>query len=226
MPSRLADAQIAAQQRLRALVTRGVTGRWQSLAGYDEGDVDAFITAVVPFVAAANRQSVTLTDAYVARALGRQPLGVNVQDVLNSLRGDTTPDQLYRRPFVTVWTALSKATPYDQAVAAGLARATDIAAADVQMAQRAALQAVQDADPRIRGYQRAPDGGACSYCLMIAGAFVKDAAAMPLHPHCGCTLEPVEDDVAASSVPDGVAVHDHGELGPVLADPAHSFDSL
>lgn len=220
-PPRLADAQITAQERLRALVTRGVTLQWQGLPSYDEEYVAPFIAVVVPFVLAANRQSVLLTDAYLARALGRQPLGVDAARILGELRGSVTPEQLWRRPFVTVWTALSKATPYDQAVHAGLARATDIGVADVQLAHRATLQAVQAAEPRIRGWQRRADANACSYCQMIDGAFVKSADVMSLHPGCGCSLEPQFVDVQPTPEPDGVEVYEHGELGPTIGSAEH-----
>jgi hypothetical protein len=226
VPSRLANAQITAQERLRALTQRGLTNAWTRLPGYDEEHVAAWLARAVPFVAAAQRQSVLLTDAYLARSLERPPVGVDAAAVIASVRGSTSSIEVYRRPFVRVWMALSKSTPYEQAVAAGLAHATASAAADVQMAQRAAMQFVQQSDRRIRGYQRVADGGACLYCSMIDGAFVRTADAMPLHPHCGCTLEPVEDDVEDSTPPDGVEVFEHGELGPMLGDPAHDHTVL
>jgi hypothetical protein len=207
-------------------VSRGIALRWRGLPGYDEEDVAPFVAAVVPFVLAVNRQSVLLTDAYLAMAAGRQPLGIDAIRILGALRGAVTPDQLYRRPFVTVWTALSKTVPYEQAVLAGLARAMDIATADVQMTQRATMQAVQDAEPRIRGWQRVADANACAYCRMIDGAFVKRADVMPLHPGCGCGLEPQYVKVEPTPVPEGVAVHEHGELGPVIGSAEHDFTSL
>lgn len=223
MPSRLADAHIVAQQRLRALATRGVQLRWQQLLGYDEEHVHPFVAAVVPIVAAVQRQSIRLTDAYLARALERRPIGVDATAVIASLRGAATPEQVYRRPFVTTWTSLSKGNPFEQAVAAGLARATATAAMDVQMAHRGALQTVQERDPRIRGYRRVADANACAFCSAIDGAFVKSADAMALHNGCGCGLEPIEEEPSASPLPDGLAVREHGELGPVLGDPSHDF---
>lgn len=223
MPSQLARTHLTAQERLRALVTRGVMLRWQQLPRYDEENIDPFVSSVVPLVLAAQTRSVLLTDAYLARALDRRPIGVDVGAVIASLRGDTTPAQVYRRPFVSVWTALSKGEPIERAAAAGLARATGTAAMDVQMAHRGALQAVQDRDPRIRGYQRVANAGACQFCSMINGAVVKSADAMALHNNCGCGLEPIEHEPPVPSLPEGVAVHEHGELGPVLGDPSHDF---
>lgn len=226
MSTALTRAHIVAQERLRALASRGVRTAWTGLAGYDEDDVDGFLSRVVPFTLAAQRQSILLADAYLARSLERPPVGVDAADVLASLRGDATPEQVYRRPFVTVWTALGNSTPYEVAVAAGLARAVSLAVTDVQLAHRATLQAVQDADPQIRGYRRVADAGACTYCSMIDGAFVRSADAMPLHPGCGCGLEPVQSAVSSTPAPADVAVREHGELGPVLGSPEHDFTSV
>ena len=226
MASRLADAHIELQRRLRALAARGVTNAWRRLPGYNDRDVDQFLSLVLPLMDAAQRQSILLTDAYLARALGRRPVGVDAARVIASLRGGMSPAEVYRRPFVTVWTALSNDVALDQAIAAGLARATSTAAMDVQLAHRGGMQAAQDADPRIRGWRRAADAGACAFCSMIDGAFVKSADAMPLHNHCGCGLEPLEDFPAVSPLPDGVAVREHGELGPMLGDPSHDFTIL
>lgn len=43
----------------------------------------------------------------------------------------------------------------------------------------------------IVGWRRVANAGACIYCQTLEGAFVKSADAMPMHPGCGCTLEPV-----------------------------------
>lgn len=223
MPSRVVSAQLTAQERLRQFAVKGVTLRWNGLAGYDEEDIEGWLAAVVPLILAAERQSVLITDAYVARMLGRQPLGLNAVEIINAIRGNVSTYQVYRRPFVTVWAALSRGTPYENAVAAGLARAQATARMDVQLAHRAALQSVQEREPRIRGWKRAADDGACEYCVRLNGAFVRSANAMPLHAGCGCGLEPVESVQRETPIPDGVAIHEHGEYGPTIADPNHKF---
>lgn len=221
----LARAHIALQERLRALTGAGVAAIWNGLPGYDEKDVDAFLRATVPLVIAAQRQSVAVTEAFLARAIGRRPIGVDPGDIIGAAaRNGTPPVEVYRRPFVTVWAALKAGTAFADAVAAGRARAASTAEMDVQLASRGTYAAVQAADPSIRGYRRVADGGACEFCLLVDGAFVKSADAMALHNRCGCGLDPVlGEPVAATAVPEGVAVHDHGELGPVLTDPAHHF---
>lgn len=224
--SALADAQIEAQRRLRARIVAAFAGAWGRMPGYDEADVPAWLAFAVPASLAAQRQSLAVTNAMLARAAGRAPLPLDTAGVLAGLRGGADPREVQRRPFVTVWTALKAGDAYSDAVAAGLARAQAGAAADVALAQRATMQAVQDADPGIRGWQRAADPGACEYCQAIDGAFVRRADASPLHPHCGCTLEPIFEPVAESPLPEGVAVSRHGELGPVIGDAEHSFARL
>lgn len=197
---------------------------WTGLPSYDEGNVPQFVSQAVPLVIAGQRQSARLTAAYIQIA-ARRPVSIDLAQI--STRNGADPREVYRRPFVTVWTALKAGSEFDAAIAAGLARATSTAATDVQLAHRAAYGEIQRADPAIRGYRRAADGGACDFCRLIDGAFVKSADAMSLHSHCGCGLEPVIDErPSIDPLPEGVAVHEHGELGSVLGDPAHSFDDL
>lgn len=222
----LVSAHIEAQARLRGLVSRAVQGIWTGLPGYDEENVANWLARVVPVVLAGQRQSAALTDAFIARAMRRAPIGIKAETVTGAAaRNGVAPQEIYRRPFVTVWTALGNGQALEQAVTAGLARARSTAAMDIQLASRSTLTAIEQADGDIRGWQRVADPGACEFCQQVDGAFVKSAAAMPLHNHCGCTLEPLTSRAGTSPVPDGVAVHMHGELGPVLTSPDHHFTS-
>jgi hypothetical protein len=215
------DAQIEAQRRLREIVVRAVQNAWTGLGQYNAPDVARFLAVVVPLIVAAQRYSVTLSDAYVARVLGRHPLGLDPAPILATLRGDTTPQSVYRRPFVTVWSDLAAGSPYEAAVAAGQARAEASAAMDVQLASRAGLQAVQDADPRIRGWERKADPGACPYCRLLDGVKLARADAAATHPRCGCSIVPRTQRTEPDPLPAGVTVWDHGEYGATLGDPAH-----
>lgn len=220
----LVQAHIAAQARLRAIIARAVAAIWAALAGYDEADVETWLAQVVPVVLAGQRQSIALTDAYIAQELERAPLGLDPAPLIGAAaRGGTPPEQQWRRPFIAVWSARSEGVEHADAIARGGQRAAAMGATDIQLSHRAALQAAQDADPAIRGYRRRADGDACRFCRMVNGAFVKRATAAPLHPHCGCGFEVVRDEQPTTALPDGVAVHEHGELGALLADPAHAF---
>lgn len=113
---------------------------WTALGSYDEKDVERFLARAVPLTIAAQRQSVSVTDAYLARFLGKRAIGVSPRGV--KVRNGVTPQEAYRRPFVTVWTALDEGTQWADAVKAGGARAEGMIAFDVQSAMRATLAAV------------------------------------------------------------------------------------
>lgn len=237
VPPSSADAQITAQARLREIIVRAVQNAWDSLGSYDNADVRRFLSFVVPMIVAGQRQAVSLSDAYVARVLNRAPLGVDPAPVIAALRGGTPPQTVYRRPFVTVWSDLAAGKPYEDAVHAGGARAQASAAMDVQLAHRAGMQAVQDADPSIYGFARKADPDACPYCTLLDGAYVKRADALAMHARCGCALEVLTGPhPRAARLPDGrkvselrpqdepqagVTVFDHGEYGATVGDPEH-----
>lgn len=184
MASQLADTQIIAKQRLQQIISSMVAAAWTQLPHYNQEQVDQFLSTVIPVTAAANRQSVMLTEAFLARALGRLPVGVNADQIVAGIRNGTTPEQVYKRPFVTVWSALGKGTPWEQAVRMGRDRATSAAMTDVQLSFTHTLQAVGTSDDRITGYERVPDAGACEFCQTAAGQIYHTDNLMPLHDRC------------------------------------------
>jgi hypothetical protein len=197
---------------------------WGSLPGYDRENVDEWLSRVVPVVETGQRSSSALTDAFLARRMGRQPLGVAA--IGAQTRNGTPPEEVYHRPFVTLWSKLGASIPFEDAASAALSRATGSAAMDMQLAMRSTAGQVNEADPAMYGFQRVADGGACEFCSLVDGAYVKDGDAMPLHNNCGCGLEPLDaPHPLAAKLPSGVAVHEHGELGAVLTAPGEHFTS-
>jgi hypothetical protein len=223
--SQLARAHIEVERRLRLATVTALERIWRNLPGYDRANVDQWLSQVLPFVAAAQRQSVAVTEAYLARAMGRPPLGLNPDNLIGAaVRNGTSPEEVYKRPFVSMWSSLGSGNQWQDAFGAGLARATGSAAMDPQLSMRATADAVNSADPNMYGFTRVADDGACDFCEAIDGAYVKFGDAMELHPNCGCSLEPnTEPHRLAAKLPSGVAVHQHGELGPVLAAPGEHF---
>ena len=137
MPSRLVDNQIQLNSRLRAQTVSAVKRIWQALPDYNEGVLDQWLSQVLPVVLAAQRQQVALTETYLARALDRPAIGVDVEQLIGAAaRGGTSPEEVYRRPFITLWSALGDRVPWADAVGYGQARAASSAAMDVQMAMR------------------------------------------------------------------------------------------
>jgi hypothetical protein len=213
---------------------------WRSMPSYDESDVPAFLARAVPITAAAQRASVSVTSAFLTRRVGTTSASVPVDDVLAKVRNGVSADEVYRRPFVTVWTGLKNGNRYEDAVHAGLDRAVSSAEMDVQLAMRQTLVDVGQTHTLILGYQRVPDADACAFCRLVAGQRYHVDQLMPVHNRCGCGVDVITPenrddftgrkkyDQARTVGPDGTvaAVAEHGELGPVLVDGKQSFTSL
>lgn len=232
MSTPVARAHIAAQERLRNLVGHAVQNVWLGLPAYNDDNVDEWLTQVLPVVAAGQRQAVALTEAFLARSLGRQPLGINPDRLTGaSVRAGADPAEVYRRPFVSTWSALQTGRTWEEATRVGLTRATSTAATDVQLSMRATLREVGEVDSQIVGYERVPDGGACTFCKLVAGQRYRTGDLMPIHAHCGCGVDVITGSRPPTFTGDTIiqgdqvsaAIRTHGELGPVLVNAAHHF---
>lgn len=269
-----AEAQIVVQTRLQQLVIAAVARAWDNLPGYNEADVAVFLRIVVPLILAAQRQSAAITNAYLARELGRPPAALDITRVIGAAIRSSTPEVVaavrehtpqleaavttpvapaapagvppevvYRRPFVTTWTALARDKPMPEAIAAGRAHATASAAMDVQNTMRHTLVAVAELDGTILGFRRVPNADACELCKLAAGRRYRKSELIGIHEHCRCTVKVItaanrddfvgkpENDLALN--PGAVLVNAdgtvaaatrlHGELGPVLVNANHRF---
>lgn len=231
----LTQAHIEAEARLRLITAAAVAQAWSDLGSYDEEDVPIFLGRALPLVLAAQRASILLTTAYLARTVERPAANVDVPKLIAGLRNGTPPETVYRRPFVSVWTDLKEHRPYDDAVRKAQARAESAAAMDVRLAMTHTLRDVGRREDIIVGYKRVPDPGACPYCVLIAGRRYLTEELQPGHPHCGCSVAPIlesergqftgkrENDLRITGNGLTVAVREHGELGPLLMDASHDF---
>lgn len=98
---------------------------------------------------------------------------------------------------IAVKVALKQGQPDGDALAFGEQRARLLTATSVTHTPRGALQAGMARDDRVLGWRRVTSGG-CGACLAAADNRVREGA-MKIHPHCGCTTEPV-----IASVPDAI----------------------
>ncbi|WP_436759423.1 hypothetical protein [Streptosporangium sp. V21-05] len=154
---------------------------------------------------------------------------------LSAIRGrvnDVPLEDVYTRPFHRVWTDLAEGKPYPVAVEAVADKLSRAVEADLQLASRSAAQAVIEADERIIGYKRVLSDrpNHCPLCVVAATNTYKREDLMPIHPGCGCSVNPVyADGDDSDSLDDAVSnaykraleagtitVVDHGEYGPYL----------
>ncbi len=245
----LTAAHIEAQTRLQQIVAERLGAVWQNLPSYDEPTVQPWLAVAVPFVLGAARQSALLTAAFLAQSIDRPVVDVDLQRVVEGIRGDVKPQEVYRRPFVTVWSELKAGTDYEDAVTKALHRVESAAATDVQLAMTHALRDIGERESTILGYRRVPDPDACPLCKLAAGRRYLTGVLMEIHPRCRCSVSVVTEenrgdffgkkgnDLAVTPgseviriIPHGesrdapsVGVVTHGELGPLLVNADHNF---
>lgn len=227
-------AYVAAKAALRAQVVAGVGTAWGALKSWRDTDIAGFADTVAPFVAAGQSQMASLTNGYLAASMAAagagtgMPTGVDPAAVTGSaVRTGVDPIDEYTRPGQTVWYQLSQGTPIEDAVAQGGRRAETLAATDLQLAATHAAQITLAKPPppapnglRVVGYRRVvTNAKACQLCKDAATQRYHSDDLMPIHPNCDCTVEPIvgTKDPGRRIDLKTVAVHHHGELGPVLA---------
>lgn len=221
---------LAYQNRLRAvrLSTRDRLGEmWDGLDELHRSDAETFAERAVPVVRAGQVLAAKLTNGYVAKRAGIQPVALDLERVTGAgARNGLDPLEEYQRPFGSVWGALGRGRPLEEARAAGRAHLDVLAVADVWLAMRATTAVIDELTPRITGWHRVADPGACDLCAAADGAPTSAAADLAGHPGCGCTNEPTMGDPPAQPTiaeRDGVSEEVHDELGPVLTVPGQHF---
>lgn len=165
--------------------------RFTGLGSWRDDDIKAFVSEIVPLVQSGQVQVGQLTNSYLdalARVAGLEPT-VAVSPVLDA-RG-VPPAEVYRRPAVTVYTALSQGKLLDEAVMLGVHRLQDIIAMDMQLTH------TRTAHKRMRGggvvgYRRALTGREnCALCTLASSQRYHRGDLMPIHPGCDCTVLPI-----------------------------------
>jgi len=250
----LTERYDALSTSLRSRVVSFVLDAFDSLGSYRDADAAAFIEQVLPTVLAAQAQMGQITDAYLSTMIADMmggaaaPVGVQLGEALRGV----PPEDVYTRPFVTTWTALSKGKAYTQAVAEGRTRLLSITETDLQLARtHAAQQSMRHGG--VRFFRRRLTGTAnCALCTIASTQRYRVENLMPIHPGCDCKVEPlvgskdpgqVIDEALLREAHDAVAkgtgasdaggrspdyrdvivTRQHGEYGPLLAVRRHEF---
>lgn len=181
--------------RTRFLAVLGAT--WLGLGAWRTADMQRFLSTALPMVAGAQRLMGTLTDAYLSRVVGALtgssslPVGLPTSLVTGEALRGVPPAEVYQRPFVATWTALSNGQSLDSAVQQGAERLRSVAATDLQLAKTHSASAAMQRMQRVTGYRRVPDATACALCLIASTQRYHKADLLPIHPGCGCDVEPL-----------------------------------
>ena len=199
LAERYRDALIDVRNRVSTRVDR----TWRDLGSWDDADVARFQARVLPVVQAGQRRTVALTDAYLARATRTRPVGLVADDLIGAaVRNGTDPADVYRRPFVQLWSALSNGAQFMDAMNAAGVRAAQSASTDVSLTMRAsadAFGAQADTESKIIGWERVLDPDACAYCATASTQRYKSANLDPLHANCVVGTTVVESSSARNA---------------------------
>jgi hypothetical protein len=189
-------AYLTASAALRSRLLALVVAAYVAQGNYRDAAADAFVAAVVPAVLAAQVTMAHLTSAYLAHLVSAAgggttaPVAIPQADVTN-LRG-VDPTEVYRRPYVQVWTDLSQGKSLEAAVQAGQRRAVSLASTDVQLAKTRASQIAFANDKRVVGYRRVLVGAhSCGLCVVASSVRYHKSNLMPIHPGCDCAIAPI-----------------------------------
>ncbi len=223
---------LAMKATLSAQVVAMVAAAWAELTSWRDTNIDTFAAATVPLVAAGQAQMASLTSGYLAETLGGRAVGVPARDFTGAaVRNGADPIDVYHRPGIEVWTALSQGTELDQAVAQGARRAQVLALTDLQLASTHTARQVLTSTPHVVGYRRVLAGAhSCDLCTVASTQRYHTGELMPIHNRCSCAVEPIVAGRDPGQIIDStqrpdieVVVHHHGELGPVLAVAGQHF---
>jgi hypothetical protein len=230
-----------------------VLSAFDSLGSYRDADAMVFAARVLPVVLAAQQQMGAITDAYLAALLGDMTGATPAAGgrLPEDLRG-VPPAQVYRRPFVQTWTALSRGHDPVDSIGQGRTRLLSITETDLQLARTHAARGVMERGG-VRFFKRRLGGSKnCALCIIASTQRYRVEKLMPIHPGCHCKPEPLPDGRDPGQVIDEqllteahdaiardlgtsdrggrkpdyrniIVTREHGEYGPLLAVRRHEF---
>lgn len=253
---------LAAYNRLSSRIVRGtgdrLAGVFSNLGSWRDQDFDRFFQIASQTLSGASLQAARLQVAFYQQMakIQNQPFvtpTLRASDfTTEALRNGAAASEVYRRPFVELYTALSKGTTMSEAIALGANRISSIASTDVQLARRNAGFGVRSRNSRIVGYARTLTGSEnCALCFVASTQRYTRGDLLPIHPGCDCGEMPIYGTQDPGQVIDelrldathqaveerfglsdpgaraidyrDIAIREHGELGPVLTVADQNF---
>ncbi|WP_146057585.1 hypothetical protein [Streptomyces sp. SM12] len=243
--------------QVRTRVMQFARDYFTSLGRWRQEDMDAFVARIVPVVAAGQRQMATLTDLYLAGQLAAmhgsapEPGRIDLDEVTGAAtRNGADPSDVYRRPFVELYTALAAGVQLSDAVERAANRLDSLTGTDMQLAKtHAARAAMERSDAQF--YRRVLVGAKnCALCVVASTQRYRRSMLMPIHPGCNCAIAPVQGnarhvlnkaqleeihgaveafagrearDAREVDYSEIIVIQDHGEYGPTLAYRGQEF---
>lgn len=205
------DRFAVARRTLADRLITALAALFGGLGSWRDRDAARFLAEAVPLVEGAQRTLGAHVGAHVAEqataANDRRvaPVGVDDRHAVDLRHGVTTRD-VYHRPFVTLYTALSRGDQLDRAVEVATTRLREVAELDLQQtyaeASRAAMRGLP-AEVRPRYWRRRLVGEQnCALCVLASTQRYTIATLNPIHPGCDCEVDPLFGAAARQQVID------------------------
>lgn len=211
MPPEAAQVSItrAFQGRLERIHTRAgalTAVEWDRLGSWDDGDVVRFEQQVAPVLDAARRATVNASAGYYSLMTDSPP--VVVPDAAIAVQANL------RAPFTAYWHGLAERRPWDEALAAGRARALSTAVDYVASTSRRTASFVNG--DGIVGWRRVLTGNSCRWCATVSTQRYRSAESADFgHDHCDCIVAPIYGDADPGQVINQVRIDELDQLEQV-----------
>lgn len=188
-----------------------------------------FQNDVLPIVAAAERQMVESTSAYLAAvqstADGTRFLQPRIpyRDLTGAALRGVEPSVLYRRPQMVVNYRISQGDSLTEAVRAGGHRLRSITATNLQLAKTRTVQKLGTAP----FYRRVLTGKEnCALCAVASTQRYRRGSLMPIHPGCDCGCEQIIDSQPPHVIDPALLEQTHSEIAAKLGGTDRSAQDL
>ena len=191
-----------AYNRLSSRIVRGsglrLASVFSNLGSWRDSDFERFFELANTTLTGASMQAAKLQVAFykqMAELQGEKFIAPQIKPsdfTTEALRNGAQSAEVYRRPFVNLYTALANGKPMTEAIQIGANRISSIASTDVQLARRNAGFGSRSRNDRIVGYARTLTGAEnCALCTIASTQRYTRDKLMPIHPGCDCGEMPI-----------------------------------
>lgn len=193
---------IAGRRTLRTALITWIARWFKASQSFRDADADRFVQQILPVVTGAQQSTASLSWVFQGRFMadltGDQsaPPPIPVTEVTGAALRGVEPAEVYRRPFVEIYSELADGKSLTEAVTAGERRAKLIGLTDLELADTHAAREIARTDPRSPQFWRRELTGDenCGLCIIASTQRYNRGDLMPIHPGCDCVPVPLEAD--------------------------------
>lgn len=186
-PERVIGGYQGATASIRKRVLAYTAAVWANSPAFRDSDIDRIVARILPVIQAGQMQLAQLTDTYIGHmsVLAGVTWTSGVDRSLLDYRG-VPAAEVYRRPAVQTYTALSKGSTLTEALKAGASRLQSIVATDLQQAVNRQSQRSYSGSGFSYTLRVLSGAENCALCVIASTQRYHRGELMPIHPGCDC----------------------------------------